>query len=196
MSTIDEIQNFLNIEIGERWLRDGKKKPNKNKYYWYEGQYYIVQLTQNKFMICEDCNKTRRLLRLYSWRFDHGYAYTSNTNGKTTAWHQLFLTYEDTLVADHINRFKYDNRSDNLRIVSLSVNSRNTTKRKDNESGIKGISRDIKGRYMYWRVDIVNNEGVQLSKRFSIDKLGEDRAKQLAIEQRRLWEQEYGYIGD
>ena len=80
--------------------------------------------------------------------------------------------------------------------MSLSVNSRNTTKRKDNESGIKGISRDIKGRYMYWRVDIVNNEGVQLSKRFSIDKLGEDRAKQLAIEQRRLWEQEYGYIGD
>ena len=58
------------------------------------------------------------------------------------------------MVADHINRFKYDNRSDNLRIVSLSMNSRNTTKRKDNVSGIKGICLDRKGRYMYWEVVI------------------------------------------
>ena len=69
MATIDEIQNFLNIEIGERILRNGKKYADKNKYYWYEGQYYIVQLTKNTWMIAEDCNKTRQLLRLYCWCF-------------------------------------------------------------------------------------------------------------------------------
>ena len=144
MSTIDEIQNFLNIEIGERWLRDGKKKPNKNKYYWYEGQYYIVQLTQNKFMICEDCNTTRRLLRLHCWCFGE-YART-RINRKIKRWHQLFLTYEVGLVTDHINRMRYDNRADNLRIVTRSVNNRNITKRSDNTTGTQGV-------YLYYHAD-------------------------------------------
>ena len=194
MATIDKIQNFLNIEIGERWLRDGKKDPNKNKYYYYEGQYYIVQLTQNKFMICEDCNKTRQLLRLYNWCVDSiGYGRAS-INGIPKRWHQIILNYEAGLVADHINRMRYDNRNDNLRIVTLSMNSRNVTKQKTNTSGIKGIYLDRKGGYMYWKAGIVNNDHVELTKCFSINKLGENRAKQLAIEQRRLWEIEYGYL--
>ena len=195
MATIDEIQNFLNIEIGERRLRNGKKEPNKNKYYYYENQYYIVQLTKNRWVICEDCNKTRRLLRMYCWYF-HEYAKT-RVNQKIKSWHQLFLTYEVTLVADHINRFKYDNRSDNLRIVSPSMNSRNVTKRKNNMSGTKGVCLDKtrENRY-YWKAEITNNDGVRLDKKFSINKLGNDEAKRLAIEQRRIWEEEYGYLGD
>jgi hypothetical protein len=196
MATIDEIQNFLNIEIGERWLRDGKKDPNKNKYYYYEGQYYIVQLTQNKWMICEDCNKTRLLLRLYSWCVGStGYA-TTSVNGKAKNWHRIILNYEAGLLADHINRMRYDNRIDNLRIVTYSINSRNITKPKDNTSGTKGVRLDCIHRYRYWKAEIVNNEGIKLKKCFSINKLGDDRAKELAIAQRRIWEQEYGYIGD
>ena len=195
MATIDEIQNFLNIEIGERWLRDGKKNPNKNKYYWYEGQYYIVQLNKDKWMITEDCNKTRQLLRLYSWSASDGYAHT-RINGKIKGWQQLFLTYEAGLVADHINRMRYDNRIDNLRIVTYSINNRNKTKPKNNTSDITGVCLDRKGKYRYWKTGIVNNEGIHLSKCFSIDKLGDDRAKELAIAQRRIWEQEYGYKGD
>ena len=194
MATIDEIQNFLNIEIDERRLRNGKKKPNKNKYYWYEGQYYIVQLTKDKWMIAEDCNKTRRLLRLYCWYFGK-YART-NINGESKRWHQLFLTYETGLVTDHINRMRCDNRADNLRIVTKSINSRNITKRIDNTTGTQGIHLLNKGIFRYWRAVIINNDGVKLTKCFSIDKLGDDRAKELAIAQRRIWEQEYGYIGD
>ena len=194
MATINEIQNFLNIEIGERWLRDGKKKPNKNKYYWYEGQYYIVQLNKDKWMIAEDCNKTRRLLRLYCWGFTHGYAMT-HTNGTTKKWHQIILNYEAGLVADHINRMRYDNRIDNLRIVTQSINNRNVTKRKTNTSGITGVYRCRIGGYMYWKAQIYNNEGIRLSKIFSIDKLGEE-SKTMAINERKRLEVLYGYLGD
>ena len=39
-------------------------------------------------------------------------------------------------------------------------------------------------------------ELIKISKCFNTNKLGEDRAKELAIAQRRIWEQEYGYLGD
>ena len=41
MATLQEIQDFLDIEIGDKRLRPGKKYKNKNKYYYYEDQYYI-----------------------------------------------------------------------------------------------------------------------------------------------------------
>ena len=91
---------------------------------------------------------------------------------------------------------RYDNRADNLRIVTRSVNNRNITKRSDNKSGTKGIRIDHKGRFRYWKAEIVNNEGITITKCFNIDKFGDERAKELAFAQRRLWEQEYGYIGD
>ena len=154
MATIEEIQNFLDIEIGERRLRDGKKKTNKNSYYYYENQYYIVQLTKNKWITAEDCNKTRILLRLHSWCVGtDGYAMTS-INGTTKMWHQLFLTYEDGLEGDHINRLRYDNRSDNLRIVTRRVNNRNRTKPDVNTSGVKGVHLDRNGKKIYWKAQI------------------------------------------
>ena len=91
---------------------------------------------------------------------------------------------------------RYDNRADNLRIVTRSINSRNLTKRCDNTTGIQGVGLERKGKYMHWRTQIVNNEGIHLSKRFNIDKLGNDEAKRLAIEQRQIWEVLYGYIGE
>jgi len=67
MATLNEIQAFLNIEIGDKRLKDGKKYKDKNQYYYYEQAYYIVKLTKDKWMIAEDCKKTRILLRNYCW---------------------------------------------------------------------------------------------------------------------------------
>ena len=91
---------------------------------------------------------------------------------------------------------RYDNRADNLRIVTRNINSRNLTIRCDNTSGIQGVGLERKGKYMLWKAHIVNNEGIHLKKRFNIDKLGNDEAKRLAIEQRQIWEVLYGYIGE
>ncbi len=63
MATLNEIENFLNIEIGDKRLRAGKKYGDKNRYYYYTELYSIIELTQNKWMICSDNNETRVIAR-------------------------------------------------------------------------------------------------------------------------------------
>ena len=197
MATLNIIESFLNIEIGDKRLKDGKKIPNKNQYYYYEQAYYIVKLTKDKWMIAEDCQKTRVLLRKHCWSVNDGYAST-NVNKSTKQWHQLFFNYEAGLVADHINNRRYDNRIDNIRIVTPGDNNRNRTKRSDNTSGKQGVGRETDKRVNlhYWKVQIQDNTGKTISKRFSIKKLGDAEAKRQAIEYRRQLEVQYGYIGD
>jgi len=47
-------------------------------------------------------------------------------------------------VIDHLNRNKLDNRKSNLKVCSKSENAVNAKIRKDNTSGIKGVSWDKK----------------------------------------------------
>ena len=57
--------------------------------------------------------------------------------------------------SDHINGNRADNRINNLRLVSRSVNSRNLAKRIDNTSGCTGVHLDsISSK---WRAEIVFN---------------------------------------
>lgn len=65
-------------------------------------------------------------------------------------WKMLKGEEPDTL--DHINRKRNDNRIENLRSVSDSENCYNSTQRKDNTSGVKGVSwNKLKNK---WRVYI------------------------------------------
>ena len=198
MASLNEIEAFLNIEIGDKRLRDGKKYKDKNQYYYYEQSYYIVKLTRDKWMVLEDCRKTRELLKKYCWRLDnYGYAQT-RFNKTTKKFHQLFLNYDEDLVTDHINNKRFDNRIDNLRIVTQQENCRNKTKRTNNTSNKQGVSlfTDKRRNIQYWRVKITNNNDKIISKYFSIKKLGNDEAKRQAIACRKQLEIQYGYIGD
>ena len=47
MTSLINIQNILNIENVDKPLRDGKKKINKNLYYYYKDQYYIIELLKD-----------------------------------------------------------------------------------------------------------------------------------------------------
>lgn len=196
MTSLQEIENHLNIEIGDKKLRNGRKKDNNNKYYRFD-DYYIVALTQGKYMIVDNDRKNRKLLKKHCWCYiNDGYAQT-NVDKSTKKYHQLLLNYEQGLVADHINRRRFDNRTDNLRVVTYQENMRNITKRTDNTSGITGVSRKQKRKgSFYWDAQIYDNNGMQISKSFNIKKLGDEEAKRLAIEQRRSWEQEFGYLGE
>ena len=194
MTSLECIQNFLNIEIDNRRLRNGKKKHNKNCYYYYKDLYYIVKLTKDHWMIAEDNNKTRQLLRLYYWySSSHGYVKTYSMY-----WHQAVLNYEHGLVADHINHNRFDNRMNNLRIVTPRENQRNKHIYKANTSGKQGLClwTNIKNGRKYWKVQIQNNNCHCIAKYFSIDRHGIDHAKVMAIESRRELEEQYGYIGD
>mgnify|MGYP003334020781 CR=1 FL=1 len=191
MATLQEIENLLNIEIGERQLRQGRKYPDKNKYYRYD-DYYIVKLTQDKWMIVSNTVEVRRLLRLYIWYHTKDYARTS-VDGTKKYFHQLYLNYEDGLVCDHINRKKYDNRFENLRIVTHIQNSRNKSIAINNTTGYTGIDEYTQEGYIYYRVSITDNNNKRIKKKFNIAKWGRDEALRKAIEQRRLWEAEYGY---
>ena len=96
------------------------------------------------------------------------------------------------LVVDHINRRVYDNRLENLRIVTQRQNARNRSIHKFNTSGITGVSKEP---YTY-TARITNNDGNRISKTFSISKYGDERAKELAIAQRNLWKEEFDYHGE
>ena len=104
-------------------------------------------------------------------------------NNKTVKLHRFLLNlvnFDKTNLVDHINRDTFDNRKSNLRIVSYSLNNHNSSIRKTNKSGIKGIS--IKTRYD-GRSDQVQAkiriDGRIYLKSFSINKHGLDEAMKL-----------------
>jgi len=196
MATLNEIENFLQIEIGDKRLCAGKKYEDKNKYYYYNELYYIVELTRGKWIICSDNRETRQLLRDYCWRFERdGYARTRVGNTQKY-YHQLYLNYEAGLVADHVNRHKFDNRFDNSRTVTHKQNCRNMTTRPNNTSGKQGVYRKINKGTPYWIAYIHGNDGNLIRRAFNINKLGNDEAYARAVQSRRDMEALYGYTGE
>jgi hypothetical protein len=65
-------------------------------------------------------------------------------NNKLYKSHRLAWLYEmgsfPDVEIDHINRIRTDNRFCNLRLASKKQNMENTTTRKDNKSGMTGVS--------------------------------------------------------
>ncbi len=51
MKSLDIIEQHLNFQIGNKRLMNGKKKENKNKYYFFKDRYYIVSLPNDKWII-------------------------------------------------------------------------------------------------------------------------------------------------
>ena len=182
----------MNIEIGDKKLRNGRKYPHKNKYYRYD-DFYIVYLTQGKWMIVDNDRKNRKLLRKHCWSVSNNLYPQTNVDKTTKKIHRLLLNYEIGLVADHINRCRFDNRSINLRVATQHENMRNKTKHSNNTTGITGVGRVIINKIPYYRADIRNNESTRISKCFNINKIGEEQSKRLAITQRKAWEIEFGY---
>lgn len=80
-------------------------------------------------------------LEKYNWCKNH-YGYpVSRIDGEVVRLHHVVLGKPGKgFVTDHINRNKLDNRSSNLRHTSHQVNSINQNIRKDNISGVTGVS--------------------------------------------------------
>lgn len=102
-------------------------------------------------------------------------------------------------IIDHIDGNLQNNSISNLRVVSKALNARNASKYKNNTTGITGIYLDTKNKgQTYWKASWMALDGKQKTKSFSINKLGDESAKLLAMayraEQIRLLnEQGAGY---
>lgn len=124
----------------------------------------------------------------YAHRLTWTYVYGDYPNGE-----QPFI--------DHINGNPSDNRIENLKVSSAGENSRNQKMYSNNTSDVTGVCRIGKKRpsgkiYFYWVANWYNENRKQYYKHFSVHKLGEEQAKQSAInyrvEQIHLLEVKFG----
>ena len=100
--------------------------------------------------------------------------------------HQILLPAEDGLLCDHINRNPLDNRRENLRMVSQSVNATNARARTESKSGIRGVyyrpARPGVAKAAWiceWSIN-----GKRKSKSFSVGVYGDDGAFERACQLR------------
>jgi len=121
-----------------------------------------ILLTQGKSTIVD--SKDFNYLNQFKWYFmgngRSNYAVRSHCskNGKhsTIFMHRVILERQgiklEGMETDHINRNGLDNRRENLRMVTVSQNQQNSTKKINNKSGYKGIvfRSDVKK----WRAQI------------------------------------------
>jgi hypothetical protein len=196
MTSLNKIEELLNIEIGDKVLRKGRVYDEKNRYYWYRNEYYIVNIGDDKWVIMSSNDHTRELLDDYIWSYLGGYAISHEGKEKTLVKLHRKLMHMDNnpLVVDHVKRNTFDNRLENLRIVTPEQNSRNRTKPKNNTSGTMGVYKE-KNRWRAQIIDINNNKKIQKS--FTINKdRTDDQCKQLAINQRAIWKEQINYLGE
>jgi len=107
-------------------------------------------------------NEDFNLLNKYKWHTSSdGYARTQVSRGKFLLMHQLINNTPKGFDTDHINRNKLDNRRENLRTATRSLNNINSGLSIRNTSGHKGI--DFYKRVKKWRVRIsFENKNVSL----------------------------------
>ena len=192
MTSLNRIELFLNIDLTNTRLRDGLKKKNKNQYYWFQNLYLIVKLSQEKWCVVGCNERSFDLLNDNVFCNSRGYMH----NRKNGFFHVLLMSPPHGLVVDHINIRPWDNRLENLRIVTQKINNQNKSISSNNTTGVTGINKMKVGNCEYYKASIVDNNNIKHQKSFSITKLGDIEARRQAIEQRLVWKEQYNYLGE
>lgn len=123
-----------------------------------DGEYGIGYDNQDRefYFDKEDFN----LIKDYYWRVHyHNYVSTAIWDSDNQKVHQIQLhrfimnpTNEQEV--DHINHIPYDNRKENLRVVSTAQNQMNTVVNIRNTSGVKGVNWDKIENKWYARISV------------------------------------------
>jgi hypothetical protein len=134
---------------------------------------------------------------------DHGY-FTVPFNKRNTRCHLIVASLHGMIAPsgseiDHADQNKVNNRIENLRIVSKTVNLRNKVKYSNNKTGMTGVYRYTttqKGvERHYFVAQWAMLDGLRKVKRFSIAKHGEAAALQLASDHRLKMINELNLLG-
>jgi len=97
--------------------------------------------------------------------------------------HKVLLNRSEQI--DHINRNPFDNRIENLRVVSQKLNNRNKNKTKNNRTGVTGVGEIYKnGDLKFISCSWYDNLGKDVSVNFNVNKIGRSLALKFAKELR------------
>lgn len=127
-----------------------------------------------------------RLIK-YRWCLNNtGYARTSISSSEQILMHRFIMKLpKNKPWVDHINRNKLDNRKENLRTATSSLNNHNRGLQRNNRSGHTGVYLHKKTinnkKYAYWVCT------------FDALWVGQFKSKIKAIKARKLLEKQYGY---
>lgn len=124
-------------------LKKTKFDPNEFKIFENYVEVYIDKNNKRYTVILsiESFNNVKQF-KLYL-RKDGYVAFKNYITGKTLLLHRYLMNEPDSCYeVDHINKNKLDNRLENLRTVTKSVNRINTDMMKSNTSGVIGVTWD------------------------------------------------------
>ena len=125
------------------------------------------------------CQQFTRKVKPHAWRlWFQGKKYLVHR----IIWVMTYGSINPELVIDHLDGNPFNNQLNNLKLKTLTGNTRNQRQYKNNKTGITGVilTKGGTGSWSYtaqWR----EIDGSQKSKSFSLLKFGEENAKLLAI---------------
>ncbi|MGM9988528.1 MAG: HNH endonuclease [Bacillaceae bacterium] len=151
----------------------------------YENQYdlsssYGVGYTNKGEKFYFDKEDYKIIVPYYWFITSRGYPCTRRNN-KDIFMHRLILNAREEVYIDHINHIEYDNRKENLRLVSHGENMLNKNKYKNNSSGYPGVNWHKRSQKWIARISINKKQ----------TELGRFNSKEEAIAVRKAAEEKY-----
>lgn len=191
---INECKSHTDLHDYKHNIRNENKQPSEyrksvlNEYIEHDTYYELHIINTNNVEAFSKIDKDDYVkVSQYRWTLavhDKDIRVIANTQElNRIGLHQFILPANDsTKVIDHINRDPLDNRKENLRITTRSINSTNAKERTESKSGIRGVyKRQARPGIAKasWVCEWSDSQG-RHSKSFSIDKYGEEEAFRLA----------------
>ena len=101
-------------------------------------------------------------------------------------WVMVYGTIDTNLVIDHLDGNPFNNTITNLSLKNRKDNQRNRKQNSNNKTGITGVTliKNESGQF-YYKAEWVEIDGTRKRKHFSLSKLGEELAEDLAIKCRK-----------
>ncbi|MDM8534724.1 HNH endonuclease [Clostridiaceae bacterium HSG29] len=129
-------------ELKKAGLNNGKKKYNK---YDLTGEFGVGYATNTQdvfYFDLEDYGKIKDFAWYYNKKTGNGFYMENKYKCNSISLHRLIINAKKGEYVDHINRNTLDNRKENLRVCTNQQNGFNCTLKKNNTSGVSGVSWD------------------------------------------------------